>query len=343
MVKPWNILLYIFLGALGLWLCGTLLLPVGLPFFLGYLVAKLSRRFRPKNWHPTLGGIFSVSIIFLILCILLWLIIRTLFSEGEQLARRLPTIFKELSPVLDLLHTKLSSLAEKLPDGLSVAAFQWLDKVFAGSSLFFDSLSEWLLSGAARLLAQIPDLILFVMTTLLSAYFFAIDEQGPRKFLQKHIPKSWSDRGKALLRRLRSALGGYVKSQLYLSAVTLGICVIGLMALGYRKGFLIAIPIALIDALPVFGAGSVLIPWGIVSFLRGETGNGAGLILLYGLCSITRTVLEPRFLGKQMGLHPLLTLVSLYGGYRLFGIWGMILLPIGVILVKQFYDLSMEF
>ncbi len=343
MKKPWNILLYIFLGSLGLWLCGTLLLPVGLPFLLGYLVARMSRRFRPKKWHPTLAGIFGVTVVFLILSIIVWLVFRTLFSEGEQLAKKLPGIFKELSPSLELLHTKLLSLAEKLPEGLSVPAGQWVDKIFAGSSLFLDSLSEWLLSGAARLLARIPDLLLFVMTTLLSAYFFAIDEQGPKKFLQKHIPKSWSDRGKTLLRRLRSALGGYAKSQLYLSAVTLGLCAIGLMILGYPKGFLIAIPIALIDALPVFGAGSVLIPWGILSFLRGNTEGGAGLILLYGVCSITRTILEPRFLGEQMGLHPLMTLASLYGGYRLFGIWGMILLPIGVMLVKQFYDLSTEF
>ena len=337
MKKPWNILLYIFLGALGLWLCGVLILPVGLPFLLGALIARLSRRFRPPKWHPTLSGIFGVSLIFLLLSAVLWFLFRTLYAEGERLARNLPNLWRELSPTLELLRGKLLALAEKLPDGLSLPASQWVDKLFAGSSLFLGSLSEWLLSGAARLLSGIPDLVLFVLTTLLSAYFFATDPRGPKEFLQKHIPPAWIQKGASLLRRLKTALKGYAKSQLYLSAVTYGICAVGLMLLGYSKGILIALPIALIDALPIFGAGSVLIPWGILNFLRGDVSGGAGIMLLYGVASVTRTVLEPRFLGEQIGLHPLLTLASLYGGFRLFGFWGMVLLPIGVMVVKQFY------
>lgn len=343
MNNPRNILLYILLGALGLWLCGTLLLPIGLPFLLGFLIAQLSRRFRPKTWSPVFSGIFSVTLIFLILSVFLWLLFRTLFFEGQRFAKQLPVLLKELSPSLDLLREKMTGLAARLPDGFSAPALQWVDKLFTGGNMFLGSLSEWLLSGAARVLSRIPDLILFVLTTLLSAYFFAMDTQGPKKLLYKHIPKAWLERGKALLYRLKTALKGYAKSQLYLSAVTYGLCAIGLLILGYPKGFLIAIPIALVDALPILGAGSVLIPWGILFFLRGDTTMGTALLLLYGICSVTRTVLEPRFLGEQMGLHPLLTLVSLYGGYRLFGFGGMLLLPIGVILIKQLYDLSVEF
>jgi predicted PurR-regulated permease PerM len=98
-----------------------------------------------------------------------------------------------------------------------------------------------------------------------------------------------------------------------------------------------------VDALPVLGAGAVLIPWGLLSFLRGSTGDGVGLLLIYAVIAIARTTLEPRFLGKQMGLHPLLTLLSLYGGFRLFGVSGMILVPVGVMLCKQLYELSREF
>lgn len=343
MKNPWNILLYILLGAVGLWLCGVLILPIGLPFFFGFLISRIAKRFRPQSFPPILGGIISVSVVFLILGILLWLILRTLLSEGEQIAKKLPYLLEDLTPTLGLLYQKLLHLTQKLPDGLSTPATQWVEKLFAGSSLFLDSLSEWLLSGAARLLARVPDLILFVLATLLSAYFFAADQGVPKDFLLKYIPESWIAEGKALLHRLKSALKGYFRSQLYLSAVTLGLCAVGLLILGYPNAFLIAFPIALIDALPVLGAGSVLIPWGVISFLRGDTMAGVGLLILYALTSVTRAVLEPRFLGKQIGLHPLLTLISLYGGYRLFGIWGMILLPIGIMTIKQFYDLSVEF
>ena len=343
MKRPWNILLYILLGAVGIWLCAVLILPVGLPFLLGYVLSRLSLRFRPRKWNETLAGIFGVSVVFLLLSILLWLLFRFLLAEGQALARRLPALLEELSPTLTLLQQKLLALTERLPDGLAQSATQWVERLFTGGSLLIGSLSEWLLTGAAGLLSRIPNLILFILTTLLSAYFFATDPQSVESFLKKHIPHSPLEKGTALLHRLKRAIGGYVKSQLYLSAVSFGLCALGLLILGYPRAFLWAVLIGLVDALPVFGTGIILIPWGLLSFLRGDTTVGVGLLLLYGGISVTRTILEPRFLGKQIGLHPLLTLLSLYGGFRLFGVPGMVLLPIGVMMLKQVYDLSLDF
>ena len=343
MKQPWNILLYILLGGVGLWLCAVLLLPVGLPFLLGYLISRLASRFRPRRWNATVSGIFGVSVVFLLLSMLLWLVFRFLLAEGQILAKKLPHLLEELSPTLELVYGKLLSLTERFPEGLSLPAAQWVERLFTGGSLFLGSLSEWLLSGAAGLLSRIPNLILFILTTLLSAYFFATDPRGIGTFFRKHIPQSRLEKGSALLHRLKSAIVGYAKSQLYLSAVSFVLCALGLLLLGYPRAFLWAIPIALIDALPVLGTGIVLIPWGLVSFLRGDTRTGIILLLLYGAVSVTRTILEPRFLGKQIGLHPLLTLLSLYGGFRLFGVPGMVLLPIGVMMLKQVYDLSLDF
>ena len=342
MKQPWNILLYILLGAVGLWLC-AILLPVLLPFLLGYLISRLAGRFRSRKWNDTVAGIFGVSVVFVLISVLLWLILRFLLAEGQILAKKLPSLLEELSPTLDLLYSKLIAVAERLPEGLSAPMAQWVERLFTGGSVFLGSVSEWLLSGAAGLLTRIPNLILFILTTLLSAYFFAIDPRGISSFFRKHMPQSRMGKISALLHRLKGAVGGYAKSQLYLSAVTFGLCALGLLLLRIPRAFVWAIPIAVIDALPVFGTGIILIPWGLLSFLRGYTRLGIGLLLLYGVVSIMRTILEPRFLGKQMGLHPLLTLLSLYGGFRLFGVAGMILLPIGVMMLKQVYDLSLDF
>ncbi len=343
MKQPWNFLLYILLGAVGLWLCAVLLLPVGLPFLLGYLISRIAMRFRPRKWNNTVSGVFGVSVVFLILSVLLWLVFRFLFAEGQALAKKLPRLLEELSPTLDMLRRRMLSLAERLPDGLDLSATQWVERLFTGGSVFLGSLSEWFFSGAAGILSRIPNLILFILTTLLSAYFFATDPRGIGTFLRKHIPQDPMEKGIALLHRFKSAIGGYAKSQLYLSAVSFGLCALGLLILGYPRAFLWAVLIALVDALPVFGTGIILIPWGLLSFLRGDTRVGIGLLLLYGVISVTRTILEPRFLGKQIGLHPLLTLLSLYGGFRLFGVPGMVLLPIGVMMLKQVYDLSLDF
>lgn len=343
MKKTWNFLLYLLIAAVGIWLCACLIFPVGLPFLLGFLISRFSRPLRPKSWSPLFSGIFSVSLVFFMLCTLLWILGKTLFSEAEHLARRLPELLNELSPVLQRLHSKFLSFAARLPDSLSLAAVDWIEKLFAGSSVLLTSASERLLSWAAHILSRIPNLILFVLTALLSAYFFSIDSHSIHDLLQKYIPDPWWEKGHSLYRKLKHALGGYAKSQLYLSAVSCGLCFLGLLILGYPKAFLLALLIGVVDALPVLGAGVVLIPWGLLAFLQGNTFEGVGLLLVYAVVAIARTVLEPRFLGKQIGLHPLLTLLSLYGGFRLFGVGGMILVPIGVMFFKQLYELSREF
>ncbi|MBQ2444861.1 MAG: sporulation integral membrane protein YtvI [Oscillospiraceae bacterium] len=339
----WNLFLYFLLGAVGIWLCARLILPVGLPFLLGFLIARCARPLRPRRWPPVFSGIFSVSLFFLMLCILLWILGKTLFSEAQQLAKGLPAVLQELSPVLQNAYLRLTDFASGLPETVAPIAVDWIERLFAGSSILLTGASEGLLSLAGRLLSGVPNFILFVLTALLSAYFYSVDSHKLLPLVQKHVPEVWLQKAHSLYRRIKHALGSYAKSQLYLSAVSLILCAIGLLILRKDSALLLSLGIAVVDALPVLGAGAVLIPWGLLSFLRGSTGDGVGLLLIYAVIAIARTALEPRFLGKQMGLHPLLTLLSLYGGFRLFGVSGMILVPVGVMLCKQLYELSREF
>ena len=114
---------------------------------------------------------------------------------------------------------------------------------------------------------------------------------------------------------------------------------LGLWVLGVDFPLLFGALIALVDALPVFGSGTVLLPWALVALLQADKVRGIGLLLLYAALTLTRAALEPRVVGRQMGLHPLLTLMAFYLGYRLMGVAGMILLPIGAMVSKQLVDL----
>lgn len=343
MKKTLKLLLYVLGGMVGVWLTAVLILPVGLPFLIGWLLSRLAQPLRPKRWHKGLSSVLCVSAVFAALCVLIWLLGRLLFGEVEHLAKRLPELLTSLSEPLQALHASLLRLAAKLPASFAPAAAEWIEKLFAGSSVIVTSLSEWLLGWAASLLSLVPDIVLFVLTALLSAYFFSAEDEKLRVLVKKHLPEAWLLRLKTLGKRLKGALGGYGKAQLYLAGISFGICFAGLLILRQRSALLLSLVIAIVDALPVFGAGTVLIPWGIFMFLRGDIFLAVGLLILYAVVSVTRTVLEPRFLGKQIGLHPLLTLLSLYAGYRLFGILGMILLPVAVMLLKQLYELSQDF
>lgn len=333
-----NILLYILGGAIALWLTAKILLPVGLPFLLGWGMARLSRPLRPKRFPKALSAIFGVTMIFLLLGLLVWLTGYFLLGQMERISRNLPGFLESLTGPAEDLQAALLRFAGRLPASVAPAAVEWVEKLFAGSSVVLSSLSQWVLGWAGHLLACVPNLLLFVLTTLLSSYFFALEDEKITALVHHHLPAQWRSKGQALWHRLKLSLKGYCKAQIYLSGVSLLLCFAGLLILG--KSPLWALPIALVDALPVFGAGTVLIPWGIVLLLQSNPFAGLGMLLLYAIISITRTVMEPRFLGRQIGLHPLLTLLALYAGFRLFGFWGMLLLPVGVMLLKQLYDLS---
>ena len=345
MKQPWKLLAYAACGIAGLWLTAKLLLPIGLPFLLGYalscparpMAAWLQKRVRAPAW---LASFLTVTLVCLAVVTALFLAGRFAFSELERLAKQLPAFLSSLEQPLRDLRESLLRLAAGLPASAAAAAVQWIGRLFEGGSVIADTVSDRLLRLAGGVIACLPDCFLFLLTALLSAYLFASRRDQLREAARRRLPPPWIERFRAVTGRLKTALGGYCRAQLRLTAVVASLLTVGLLLLRVPKAPLLALLIAFIDALPVLGSGTVLLPWSAVSFLRGDASFAVGLLALYAAAAVTRAVLEPRFLGRQIGMHPLLTLLSLYAGYRLFGVLGMILLPIGVILLKQIYDLA---
>ena len=112
------------------------------------------------------------------------------------------------------------------------------------------------------------------------------------------------------------------------AGVTWAVLTAGFLLLRIRHAPLWAFGAALVDAVPILGTGAVLVPWSLIAFLQADTGRAFGLLALYAAATVIRTTLEPKLIGRQLGLDPLLTLAALYGGYRLWGIVGMLLAPI---------------
>ena len=138
-------------------------------------------------------------------------------------------------------------------------------------------------------------------------------------------------------RRLRTALGGWLLAQAKLSGITCLILAAGFWILRIPHGLLWAILVALVDAFPILGTGTVLLPWGLVSLIQGNAAQGIGILAVYTVVTITRTVMEPRVVGKQLGLDPLVTLFALYAGYRIWGLAGMLLAPMAAALAVQLF------
>lgn len=338
----WKLLLYIAVFCAAAFLLFRFLLPVLLPFGIGLALARLGEpavdALETRGHFPravatglVMGGLF------LLLTLTLYLLSRTGAAELSRLAAKLPALLEGLRGPLAALRDRLLRLADRAPDGLGRALRDWTGRLFSGTSSLMERLSGGVLDLASGVVARVPGVFLFLVTTVVSSFMFSAERQKLAAWAGAHLPARWRAGTERLRGHLCQALCGWLRAELRLSLLIFGIVSAGLFVLGVDAPLVLGAVIAAVDALPVFGTGTVLIPWGLWCLLQGKTVLGAGLLVLYALAVTARTTLEPRLVGRQIGLHPLLALLSMYAGFQLFGVGGMILLPIASLLARQLW------
>lgn len=332
------------LGALALWALAAWCLPVGLPFLIGLLVAKLSYplagRLRSALHFPRWAATFlCVSGVFAMLALGVWLLVKTLASQLGALAQALPGVIASLDEPLHRLEAGLLRLCAKAPGNVGTALRDWMESFLARGAMLGERLSGLVLDLMGGMVTGLPDAVLFTVTAVLSSFMLCARLPELRKWLRGKLPLRARVQLRRITRQIKTVLGGWLRAELKLSAVCFGIVTAGLLLMGYPYAVGLGLLIAVIDAFPVLGSGTVLLPWGAVVLLQGDSRRGFGLLTLYACAALSRTVLEPRLLGRQLGLPPLVTLIALYAGFRLCGYAGMLLFPIGAILLRQGYDL----
>ena len=184
-----------------------------------------------------------------------------------------------------------------------------------------------LAGSVVTILSSLPELLMFAMFTIIATYFFARDKEAIKGFLSRQLTTASFGKLTSLKDSMLHSLAGFLKSQAILMTLTFVECFIGLSLIGIRYAFVLAILIAVVDILPVLGSGTVLVPWGVVSLLLGHARTGAALLVLYAVITVVRYVVEPRVIGDQLGLHPLVALIAMFVGLKAFGVTGLILGP----------------
>lgn len=271
--------------------------------------------------------------------LLLGFAVNRLLSELEELLARLAEVgipslggevdyFEVLSqriPILERLEKgqQVSALRETVNRAVS----QWIDGVLV-------ALQERVPEVAARLLSAIPSALLFLAVTVIAGFYFCMDRKGIEASLCACLPSRVQRRLPALRGRVRRLSGRYLRAYLLLLMLTLAAVFLGLTVLRVEYAFLLATLIAIVDLLPVLGVGTVLLPWSALELLRRDYRLGVGLLVLYLAVTLLHQVLEPRLVGKSLGLHPLLTLAAGYAGFRLLGVVGILLGPLFALGIK---------
>lgn len=313
------------------WLALKYLFPVAAPFLLGALLAlaaePIVKPLSAKLPRPAAAAI-GVLITLLLLCALLVLLTAVVVRELGLLAGALPDLGQAAKGGLHALEDFLLGLAERTPDGVQPLLSRAVTGLFSNGSAIVEQLLQRLPALASAIFGWIPGSALALGTGILSGFMASARLPRIRQWLKRLQPEGLLAQYLPALGQMKTALGGWLKAQLKLALTSYLIVCTGLLLLRIPYGPIWALFIALVDAIPVLGTGTILLPWSLICLLQGQTVQAVGLLATYLTAMLSRSVLEPRLVGKQLGMDPLVTLVALYAGYRIWGIGGMLLSPI---------------
>ena len=315
------------------------LLPLFFPFLLGAGLAVLAEPITCrvcKKFPRGISAALSVTTAFAFLTVMLILLGALLVRQLGVLTDILPDLENTAAAGMDALSRWLQGLTYAAPGNLGDRLRQNISGFFSGGNALLDKAAGYMLTLAGSILSHVPDSALGIGTALISSYMIAAKLPRIREYLRALAEKPWLAQALAGWNRLRKALGGWLLAQAKLSGITCLILAAGFWILRIPHWPLWAGVVALVDIFPVLGTGTVMLPWGLVCLIQGNTARGIGLLGVYALVAVIRSVMEPRLVGRQLGLDPLITLFALYAGYRVWGLAGMLLAPMAAAMAAQF-------
>ncbi len=211
------------------------------------------------------------------------------------------------------------------------------EAVSEGIRALLSSLLERLGGILTSIVSFLPKALFFILITLISLIYFSIDLERINEKTKSFLPGKWIQTISALKSKTFGAIGKYVKSYLQIMLITFFIMLVGFLILRVKDALVVALIVAGLDLLPVLGVGVVMIPWSIFAFATSDTKTGVGLVVIFVVYTVVRELLEPKILGKSLNIHPIVTLISLYLGYGLFGIFGLVTFPILAVLIAPLF------
>lgn len=325
---------------LSVWLSARYLLPLFAPFLLGTLLALAAEPmtgFLNRRLHvprPVSAGL-GVSMAFCFFAMLLLLLCGFLIRELRTLAAVLPDLEEAALSGITMLRDWSVDLAGHTPPGVRPLLQENLGALFSDGAAMLDKFTGFALTFAGNLLSHVPDSALGLGTGIVSAFLISAKLPRIRRWLLRRIPRERLRAALSALRRMKRALGGWLLAQTKLMGLTLLILLLGFLLLRIPQAPLWALGVSLVDAFPVLGTGTVLLPWSLLCFLQQDTARAIGLLGIYATITLTRSLLEPKLVGRHLGLDPLATLITLYIGYKLWGIAGMIFAPLLAVTALQ--------
>lgn len=320
------------------------LVPILIPFIFAFIFAsilqfpvrKLSGLLENgARWKRIITIIVGVIFFVGIFLLIAYLGIKTfnLFLSFLEIA---PAIYQNeilpfLNRFLDTIRQRISFADVEVALKIEMILNNFLKNVGSYISSFSMNALGRLSSG----IAGIPGLIIKLIICIISSFFFLLDYEKILQFFNQLVPEVYREKTEVIKGYVKSTFLVYLRSYFFLFCLTCVELSLGLKILGIPYAPIWGTLIGIFDILPVLGTGGILLPWGVLLLVTGNIPLGAGILIVYLVITVIRNVLEPKLVGKQIGLHPLATLISLYVGLKIAGIIGMFAFPVSLAILSS--------
>lgn len=295
---------------------------------------KMSRR---------VSSIIIVSLTIILICLLT-------YYGGAIAIKEVLKLTKNITPAISNVMTTTKELISKYKEENSTISPEVLSTLENSLMEFVSNVGTWIIdwvSGLTKYILSLPYMIINIVITILALIFFTKDRIYIIDLAEHHMPKTWVKKISKVLTEFFKTLGGYIRVYAKIIIITfvelfLAFNIFNVIGFKVEYPFLLAIIIAFIDILPILGVGTVLNPWALWLLATGEYGYAAAVFITYIIIFAIRQVIEPRLVSKEFGVHPLITLFAMYAGFKAAGVFGLILGPIGLMILKCLFEPQLE-
>lgn len=325
-----------------LWLILRFLLPWTAPILVAFtMAALLENAVRPMvrgGWHRKSASAAMTAVLLGALISLITAAASRAMSLASDFAGEVPELMGAGLELIRSLRAEAEKLTAASPEGLKIYLSAAADGIERLAFTLPAELSQKAMAAVGSMVQSLPDVLLFTVTAGIGTYFISASYPQVTAFVLNQLPADMRRRFSELSTDLKGSFGGFLRAQLILMLITFFELLTAFLIFGIDGAFYIAAVTALVDALPVFGVGTVLLPWAAFELLMGEYGFALRLTVLWGGVNIVRSCIQAKLLGDQIGLDPVVSLLAVYIGWRVCGVMGMLTFPLIFVTVVQLND-----
>ncbi len=319
------------------------LVPYFAPFLLAVVLAVLVEpmvqflSFRGRVPRGVAVGV-ALTLILAVAGTLTFIIASRLITEMLELSRSIPKYFETSGEVVSLIRSKWAELvallpadmAERLPEEITYAIqSEWRETYGA-----LRNITKSALESLINAFGMLPNLMLTAVVTFVATFFLSRDRALISNFVADFVPEPFMDRVSRLRSEFLDSTVGFIKAQLTLISITTVLTTVGLYLVGSDYALLLGLVAGILDLIPLIGPTVIFVPWVLYTVLSGDTVFALKLLLVYATVGTVRQAAEAKIVGERIGVHPFATLLSVYLGLKLFGVWGFIIGPMVAIVLK---------